>query len=106
MGAGRAPSTSPDSTTFVVEAFSRADGKRIWERQIAAEGTLTPVHDKHNLTSPSPVSDGSLVFVWLGTGQIVGLARDGRVVWQRHLGKEISPFDVTLRDSFRIRRSA
>jgi outer membrane protein assembly factor BamB len=83
-----------DKTTFVIEAFSAADGKRLWERRIDAEGTLTPVHDKHNLTTPSPVSDGSMVFALFGTGQVVALRPDGGVVWQRHLGREISPFDV------------
>jgi outer membrane protein assembly factor BamB len=93
LGANR-EANNADRTTFVIEAFSAADGSRAWERRIEAEGTLTPVHDKHNLTTPSPVSDGSLVFALFGTGQIVALTHDGKVVWQRHLGKEISPFDV------------
>jgi len=85
---------SPDKTIFVVEAFSRADGKRLWERQIAAEGELTTVHDKHNLSTPSPVTDGTAVYALFGTGQIAALTSEGRVIWQRHLGREISPFDV------------
>ena len=36
----------------------------------------------------SPVTDGTLVFAWFGTGQLVALDRDGAVVWQRHLAKE------------------
>jgi outer membrane protein assembly factor BamB len=84
----------PGRTAFVVEAFSRASGKRLWERRLDAEGALTPVHDKHNLASPSPVTDGTLVYAWFGTGQLVALTRDGAVVWQRHLGQEISPYDV------------
>lgn len=91
---GTPESSDPGTTFFVVEAFSRSDGKRLWERRIEAEGTLTPVHDKHNLASPSPVTDGTLVFAWFGTGQIVALARDGRIAWQRHLGKEVAPFDI------------
>lgn len=83
-----------ERTFFVVEAFSRADGRRLWERRIEAEGTLTPVHEKHNLATPSPVSDGQRVFAWFGTGQLVALDRDGAIVWQRHLGKEIAPFDI------------
>jgi outer membrane protein assembly factor BamB len=85
-----------DATTtfFVVEALNRADGKRIWERRIAAEGDLTPVHDKHNLATPSPVTDGTLVFAWFGTGQLVALDRAGAVVWQRHLAKENGAFDI------------
>lgn len=94
LGATRSAVTAADKTTFVVEAFSRVDGKRLWERRVEAEGALTPVHDKHNLTTPSPVSDGSLVFALFGTGQLVALKQDGSVAWQRHLGREISPFDV------------
>lgn len=83
-----------DRTTFVVEAFARADGRRLWQHRLEAEGDLTPVHDKHNLTTPSPVSDGTTVFAWFGTGQLVALTTEGRVVWQRHLGREIAPFDI------------
>jgi outer membrane protein assembly factor BamB len=82
-------------TFFIVEAFSRAKGAKLWERRIEAEGTLQPVHDKHNLASPSPSSDGTLVFAWFGTGQIVALDRKGAIVWQRNLAKEIAPFDIT-----------
>ncbi|HET8774481.1 MAG TPA: PQQ-binding-like beta-propeller repeat protein [Thermoanaerobaculia bacterium] len=93
LGAART-AASPDKTVFIVEAFSRADGKRLWEREIAAEGELTTVHDKHNLSTPSPVTDGAAVYALFGTGQIMALTSDGRVIWQRHLGREISPFDV------------
>ena len=94
LGSGRARPADPDRTFFIVEAFSRADGKRLWERRIAAEGSLTAVHEKHNLSSSSPVTDGETIYAWFGTGQLVALGRDGTVRWQRHLGKEISPFDI------------
>jgi outer membrane protein assembly factor BamB len=81
-------------TVFVVEAFGRADGKRIWERRIGAAGDLTPVHDKHNLATPSPVTDGTLVYAWFGTGQLVALDRSGAVAWQRHLATENGAFDI------------
>jgi outer membrane protein assembly factor BamB len=94
LGSGRAKSTDSDRTFFLVEAFSRVDGTRLWERRVEAEGALTPVHEKHNLSSSSPVTDGESVFAWFGTGQLVALNRDGTIKWQRHLGKEISPFDI------------
>jgi outer membrane protein assembly factor BamB len=81
-------------TFFLVEAFNRADGKRRWEYRLEATGTLPGVHDKHNLASPSPVTDGQMVYAWFGTGQLVALDMNGKLVWQRHLGTEISPFDV------------
>ena len=80
--------------SFLVEAFHRTDGRRLWEYQFEAEGELPEVHSKHNLASPSPVTDGTLVFAWFGTGQIVALDMNGRLVWKRHLGAEISRFDI------------
>ena len=89
-----ARATADDRTFFLVEAFNRADGRRLWEYRLEATGTLPGVHDKHNLASPSPVTDGQMIYAWFGTGQIVALDMNGRLVWQRHLGTEISPFDV------------
>jgi outer membrane protein assembly factor BamB len=94
LGGGGARTEDPDKTVFVVEAFARADGKRLWERRIDAEGALTPTHEKHNLATPSPVTDGTLVFALFGTGQLAALGRDGAVAWQRHLGREYAPFDI------------
>jgi outer membrane protein assembly factor BamB len=93
LGAPRSAAAS-DRTLFVVEAFSRADGRRLWEYRLEALGPLPGVHDKHNLASPSPVTDGQRVYAWFGTGQIVALDMSGKVVWQRHLGQEVSPFDI------------
>jgi outer membrane protein assembly factor BamB len=93
IGAGRAAAPT-GKTVFVVEAFARADGRKLWERRIDADGALTPTHEKHNLATPSPVTDGTLVFALFGTGQLAALNRDGAVVWQRHLGQEYSAFDI------------
>jgi outer membrane protein assembly factor BamB len=81
-------------TFFVIQAFSRATGKPLWEHRMEAIGDLPGVHDKHNMASSSPVSDGRMVYAWFATGQIVALDRAGKVVWSRHLGQEISPFDI------------
>lgn len=82
------------AVTFVVEAFDRATGKRAWHHESAAEGELPPVHDKHNLASASPVTDGERVYAWFGTGQLVALDLRGKPVWSRHLGKEYGAFDI------------
>src|SRR5262245_53062396 len=58
LGGSRAAATGDGRTAFLVEAFQRTDGKRAWQFQVEAQGDLPPVHDKHNLASPSPVSDG------------------------------------------------
>jgi outer membrane protein assembly factor BamB len=81
-------------TFFVVQAFARADGRLLWEHRMEAIGELPGVHDKHNMASSSPVSDGRMVYAWFATGQIVALDRAGKAVWSRHLGQEISPFEI------------
>ena len=52
------------------------------------------MHEKHNLASPSPVSDGQRVFAWFATGQVAALDATGRVLWSKHLGSEYGPFDI------------
>lgn len=79
---------------FVVQAFHRGDGSLAWEYKFAAEGQVPKVHIKHNLASPSCVTDGELVFAWVGTGQLLALDMEGKLVWKRHLGEEFSPFNI------------
>jgi outer membrane protein assembly factor BamB len=87
--------TKRDTVAFVIEAFDRTSGKRAWIHEMAAEGELPPVHDKHNLASASPVTDGERVYAWYGTGQIVALdAASGKPAWRKHLGKEYGAFDI------------
>jgi len=80
--------------TFLVTAFDRASGRRLWESQIQSSGPLQGVHEKHNLATPSPVTDGERVYAWFGTGQIAALDMTGKTVWQRHLGAEYAPFEI------------
>ena len=94
IGTPRAGADVGDGVSFLVEAFDRTDGRRLWQYRLEAVGPLQPVHDKHNLASPSPVTDGALVYAWFGTGQIVALDMNGRLVWERHLGAENAPFDI------------
>jgi outer membrane protein assembly factor BamB len=87
-------STKADPIFFVVESFNRSDGRRTWEYRFDARGPFPNLHEKHNLATPTPVTDGEHLFAWFGTGQIVALDMRGRVVWSKHLGEEYSPFDI------------
>lgn len=81
--------------SFVVSAFRWSDGRVAWTHEVKSEGSLTPVHDKHNLATPSPVTDGSIVVAWFGTGQVVALDQaSGKRLWTRHLAKEYGPFQI------------
>lgn len=79
---------------FVVKAVALEDGRTLWEKSFPAEDHLVPVHVKHNLASPSCVTDGERVYAWFGTGLVAALTLDGEEVWRRHLREENGTFDV------------
>ena len=83
-----------DAVVFLVSAFNRGDGRDVWDYEIEAEGDLTQAHQKHNMATPSAVSDGERVYAWFATGQLVALDMQGSLVWQRHLGREYGPFEI------------
>jgi outer membrane protein assembly factor BamB len=93
MGATRSGG-GPAAPVFIVEAFDRETGKRAWQFRLTAEGPMPVVHDKINMAASSPVTDGTHVYAWFATGQIVALDMSGRLVWQRHLAKENGPFAI------------
>lgn len=94
LGGGRAAVSTGRDVMFLVTAFDRVTGRRLWEYELPAEGDLPSVHEKHNLASSSPVTDGERVYAWFGTGQVVALDVTGKLVWKRNLGAEYSPFDI------------
>jgi outer membrane protein assembly factor BamB len=93
-GRQEASSGAAEAIVLAVEAFSRDEGRRLWDYRLPAEGPFPDLHEKHNLATPTPVTDGRYVFAWFGTGQIAALDLNGALVWKRHLGKEYSPFDI------------
>jgi outer membrane protein assembly factor BamB len=95
LGGGTTNSTAgSQSATFLITAFDYAGGKRLWEYRLESEGPLQAVHEKHNLASSSPVTDGRRVYAWFGTGQLVALDVDGRLVWKRNLALDVGSFDI------------
>ena len=80
--------------TFLIEAFGRTDGRSLWAFELPAEGTPPPVHEKHNLASASPVTDGNRVYAVFGTGQVVAVDMQGKRVWHRNLAAEHGPFEI------------
>ena len=82
------------SVTFLVDALSRADGRRLWTYELKAAGDVPSVHDKHNLASASPVTDGERVYAVFGTGQVAAVDVDGREVWVRNLSQDFGDWHI------------
>jgi outer membrane protein assembly factor BamB len=92
---GARPSARDEKIAFLVAAYSVTDGRRLWEYQLDAEGPFPEVHEKRNLATPSPVTDGERVYAWFSNGQLVSLdSATGKPVWTRRLGREYAPFDL------------
>jgi outer membrane protein assembly factor BamB len=71
--------------------FARKDGALLW-KQLLAGGMLD--HGRGNSTSPSPVTDGKLVWALVGTGQLAAFDLDGKPAWKRDLGADYGKFNI------------
>jgi len=86
--------TQGRGVTFLIEALNRDTGARAWAFELPADGDTPAVHDKHNLASASPATDGERVYAVFGSGQVVAVDNSGKQVWTKHLGKEFGAFDI------------
>ena len=92
QAAGAAPGDG--RIRFLVEAFARTDGRSLWAFELPASDARPAVHDKHNLASASPVTDGTRVYAVFGTGQMVAVDMKGARVWQRDLAAEYGAWQI------------
>ena len=79
---------------FLIQAHHRGDGRLLWTYRIDAPKDVPSVYPTHNLASPSVVTDGEAIYSWFGTGQLVSLDFEGRLIWSRDLGADYFPFRV------------
>ena len=86
------PDDAKAEVSLVVEAFRTSDGSRLWKYSMRATGEFPELHEKHNLATPTVVTDGKLVFAWFGNGQLAALNMNGEPVWTRHLAVEYGSF--------------
>jgi outer membrane protein assembly factor BamB len=66
-----------------VLAYSRTDGRRVWETFVPVTGVSA--HEKNGHASATPATDGERVYVSFGN-VLVALDLDGAIVWRRDLG--------------------
>src|SRR6185295_20240415 len=69
----------------------RAKGTVLWRRPLGG-GNVSP--RKHNMSSPSPVTDGKTVWVITGTGVLKAFDFAGAEGWSRDLQKDYGPFGL------------
>jgi outer membrane protein assembly factor BamB len=69
----------------------RTKGTLIWKKPLGGGNTKMR---KHNMSSPSPVTDGKSVFVMTGTGILKGFDFSGKELWARDIQKDYGQFGL------------
>ena len=72
---------------FVVFALDRADGKLLWNLTVRKELPHEGGHVSASLASGSAVTDGEHLFAFFGSRGLYCLALDGRLRWEKDLGR-------------------
>src|SRR5687767_3025099 len=72
-------------------ALDRADGRTKWKRHIAGGNHI---ERKQNMSSPSPVTDGTTVWVMTGVGVLKAFDFTGKELWARDIQKDYGRFGL------------
>ncbi|HXE79872.1 MAG TPA: PQQ-binding-like beta-propeller repeat protein [Vicinamibacterales bacterium] len=80
-----------DGGEIFLWAVDRTKGTVLWKRRL--DGGDQRMR-KHNMSSPSPVTDGRHVWVMTGTGVLKCFTFEGREVWSRDIEADYGPFGL------------
>ncbi len=71
--------------------LNKSNGEVLWKKPLGAGNVKMR---KHNMSSPSPVTDGRSVYVMTGTGILKGFDFSGKELWTRDIQKEYGEFGL------------
>jgi outer membrane protein assembly factor BamB len=100
--------THVDDQRLVLVKVDKKTGRIEWTRQVGegaanrAAGSLKARSERgrqhfnptHNLATPSPVTDGQLVVVHFGNGDLAAYDFAGKRLWRRNLQEDFGPFTI------------
>jgi len=79
-----------EGDTVQLWCLDRATAAVTWKAALGpSEGHA---HRKHNMSTPSPVTDGARVYAMTGQGVLKGFAASGKELWSRDLQQEYGRF--------------
>jgi len=100
--------TQVDNKELLLLRIDKPTGKIVWSRQAGSEPTPNvdlfrktgeqrrhqKFHRDHNFATPSPVTDGRLVVVHFGNGDLAAYDFDGKQLWRRNLQKDHGEYTI------------
>ncbi|MCL2304297.1 MAG: PQQ-binding-like beta-propeller repeat protein [Planctomycetaceae bacterium] len=98
--------TQIDDDQLVLIRLNKADGKIVWEKEIAS-GQKTPrfqegqefrgwqkFNNYHNLASPAVVADSETILAHFGTGDLAAFDWNGSLLWKTNLQETFGDFMI------------
>ena len=70
---------------LLVLSLHKQTGRILWEREVVVD-SIASGHSTNAPASPTPVTDGELVYVYFGQKGLTAFDFDGDVVWEKDLG--------------------
>ena len=95
--------TSHDGDRLLFLRVSKPEGKVEWTREVGQGGPMRrgnpkrqehTFHNLHNMASPSPVTDGEVVVVHFGNGDLAAYDLAGKQFWKRNLQKDHGGYSI------------
>ncbi len=80
-----------DQENLSLWAVSRASGAVLWKRPLSGGNNQ---QRKQNMSSPSPVTDGTTVWIMTGTGYLKAFDFKGTELWMRDIQKDYGRFGL------------
>ena len=78
------------SKDLLAMCLDAGSGKVLWSDKTGKDRRVAG--SNHNMSSPSPVTDGKSVFFLFGTGDMVAYDFKGKRLWSRDIEKDYGPF--------------
>jgi outer membrane protein assembly factor BamB len=82
---------APESGDLYLWSLNRKDGSVNWKKLL---GPGNHRERKQNMSSPSPVTDGKVVYVMTGTGVLKSFDFSGKELWTRDFQKDYGAFGL------------
>lgn len=94
--------TTQEDDKLLLLRLRRDNGQTVWSREVGTAETprgnvargSQKFHDLHNNASPSPVTDGKLVFAHFGNGVLAAYDFQGQQLWRRNLQDDYGPYSI------------
>ncbi len=80
---------APVGKDLYILCLSTEDGRELWRTKVAGGNYLM---GKHDLSSPSPITDGERVYAMTGSGIVSALDLEGKLLWQADIQKQFGRF--------------